>query len=151
MLCVFIVRSSGSCFLKVSQTLLQQTSEEPLTPKSNIFCLNLWALLQRASMSPNYRQCRATEIERRERFSRETMHQGIFHTVKKIPIWCGGKFLPLSFNVNSRLCTICICYIVCLWFFNQTHVIKTNLAGTEANLFQTTIYFPAAAAAAVQR
>lgn len=29
------------------------------------------------------------------------------------------------------------------------HVIKTNLAGTEANLYQTSIYFPAAAAAAV--
>lgn len=29
------------------------------------------------------------------------------------------------------------------------HVIKTNLAGAEANLYQTTIHFPAAAVAAV--
>lgn len=74
--CHRVVCRSESCamciYSEVFMELLKlscntQTSKEPVTPKSNPFCVNLWALLQRSSMSPNYRQHRITVVHENNR------------------------------------------------------------------------------------
>ena len=50
--------------------------------------------------------------------------------------------LCLVHLMKTAHCALSAFVIACLWFFNQTRVIKTNLAGTGANLFPNHNLFP---------
>lgn len=134
--------------LKLPKTVLQQAKHLRSLWNQSVI-LSVWTF-EPSSREPACPQTTDnTGVQKTERRQRELQQR---HKELRYLPHCEKKKKTSQFGAVANLCLVHLMktahcalsafVIACLWFFNQTRVIKTNLAGTGANLFPNHNLFP---------